>query len=82
LPLQFKRGETAESLGITGEETFSIENIDAQLAPKATLTVTATRPDGSTFDFEVIARVDSQVDVRYLRNGGILPAVLRGMLQA
>lgn len=82
LPLQFKPGESAESVGITGEETFSIENIDAQLAPKATLKVTATRPDGSTFEFEVIARVDSKIDVDYLRNGGILPAVLRGMLQA
>ena len=82
LPLQFKEGESAESLGITGLETFSIENIDAQLTPKATLQVTATRPDGTTFTFDTIARVDSKVDVRYLRNGGILPAVLRSMLQA
>src|SRR5699024_1840480 len=82
LPLQFKPGENAESLGLTGEETFSITDLDAKIAPKATLTVTATRPDGSTFDFEAIARVDSKVDVRYLRNGGILPAVLRSLLDA
>jgi aconitate hydratase len=82
LPLQFKAGENAASLGITGEESFAIENLDAQLAPKATLTVTATRPDGSTFTFDTIARVDSKVDVRYLRNGGILPAVLRHLMQA
>ncbi len=82
LPLQFKPGENAESLGITGEETFSIPNLDAQLAPKGTLKVTATRPDGSSFEFETIMRVDSNVDINYLRNGGILPAVLRRLMQA
>jgi aconitate hydratase len=82
LPLQFKNGENAQSLEITGEETFTIENLDAQLAPKATLTVTATRPDCSSFTFDTIARVDSRVDVRYLRNGGILPAVLRNLMHA
>jgi aconitate hydratase len=82
LPLQFMPGESAESLGLTGEETFSIENIDAQLAPKGTITVTATRPDGSTFTFDTIMRVDSKVDINYLRNGGILPTVLRRLMQA
>src|SRR5690606_13223665 len=82
LPLQFMPGESAESLGLTGEETFSIENIDAQLAPKGTITVTAPRPDGSTFTFDTIMRVDSKVDINYLRNGGILPTVLRRLMQA
>lgn len=82
LPLQFKPGESAESHGLTGEETFSIENIDAQLAPKGTITVTAIRPDGSTFTFDTIMRVDSKVDINYLRNGGILPTVLRRLMQA
>jgi aconitate hydratase len=82
LPLQFMDGENAASLGITGEETFAIRNIDAQLKPNATLTIEATRPDGSTFSFEVQARVDSNVDVTYYRNGGILPAVLRRLLSA
>jgi aconitate hydratase len=82
LPLQFKPGENAGSLGITGEEQFSIENLDAQLAPKGTLKVTATRPDGSSFEFETIMRVDSNVDINYLRNGGILPTVLRRLMQA
>ncbi len=82
LPLQFLDGQNAESLGITGEESFSIRNLDSQLKPNATLTVEATRPDGSTFSFDVRARVDSQVDVTYYRNGGILPAVLRRLLDA
>ena len=82
MPLQFKPGETAESLGIKGDETFSIENLDAQLAPKGTITVKATRPDGSEFSFDAIQRVDSAVDVNYMRNGGILPTVMRRLVQA
>ncbi len=82
LPLQFKPGENAASLGITGTETFAIADLDEQLAPRAELPVTATREDGSTFTFSAIARVDSQVDVRYYRNGGILPTVLRRLVQA
>ncbi|MGB3329416.1 MAG: aconitate hydratase, partial [Thermomicrobiales bacterium] len=82
LPLQFKEGENAQTLGLTGEETISIPDIDANLAPRATVTVHVTRPDGSSFTFDTIARIDSQVDVRYYRNGGILPAVLRGLVQA
>jgi aconitate hydratase len=82
LPLQFIDGENAGSLGITGEESFSIRNLDPQLKPNATLAIEATRPDGSTFTFDVRARVDSNVDVTYYRNGGILPAVLRRLLDA
>ena len=48
----------------------------------AATAVTATRPDGSTLEFETIMRVDSNVDVTYYRNGGILPAVLRRLLSA
>jgi len=81
LPLQFKEGENAESLGITGEESFSIVNIDERLAPRALMTVTAVRPDGSSFAFETVARIDSNVDVRYYRNGGILPTVLRRLME-
>ncbi len=82
MPLQFKPGENAASLGITGTETFSIENLDGQLSPKGTVTVKATREDGSEFSFEVIQRVDSAVDINYMRNGGILPTVLRRLMQA
>lgn len=82
LPLQFAPGESAASLGITGEETFSIAGLDGKLAPKGRLEVTATRPDGSSFAFETVMRVDSQVDINYMRNGGILPFVLRRLMQA
>ena len=82
LPLQFMNGDSAESLGLTGEETFSIRDVDANLKPNATLSVDVTRPDGSTFSFDARARVDSRVDVTYYRNGGILPTVLRRLLNA
>ncbi|MDQ4045695.1 MAG: aconitate hydratase, partial [Chloroflexota bacterium] len=74
LPLQFVNGESAESLGLTGEETFSIRDLDANLSPNATLKVDVTRADGSSFSFDARARVDSNVEVMYYRNGGILPA--------
>ncbi len=82
LPLQFLPGENAGTYGITGDESFSIRNLDENLRPNATITVDATRADGSTFSFDVRARVDSNVDVTYYRNGGILPAVLRRLLDA
>jgi aconitate hydratase len=82
MPLQFQDGENATTLGIKGDETFSIEDIASKLRPKGLITVTATRPDGSQFSFEAIQRVDSQVDINYMRNGGILPTVLRRLMQA
>ena len=80
LPMQLKSGKSASSLGLTGHETFSIAGIDS-LAPRKTLTVTAAREDGSTVAFEAIARIDSQVELTYYRNGGILPTVLRRLMQ-
>jgi aconitate hydratase len=81
LPLQFKPGESRESLGLTGRETFDIEGIDGELKPHQEMTVRATREDGSTFDFTAIARLDGPVDIEYYRQGGILPAVLRRLVR-
>ena len=80
LPLQFMPGENAETVGLTGEETFSIEGIAEGLTPRKVLSVTAVRPDGSSLQFPVVARVDSPVEVEYFRNGGILQTVLRRLL--
>ncbi|MCA9832999.1 MAG: aconitate hydratase AcnA [Thermomicrobiales bacterium] len=82
LPLQFQPGENAATLGLTGEEIIDIPNIDAQLSPKGLITVTATRPDGAVISFDAILRVDSNVDINYMRNGGILQTVLRRLTQA
>ena len=82
LPLQFKDGDSWKSLGITGRETFDITGLGNDIRPGQTVTVTATREDGSTFTFEVIVRLDSLVEIDYYRNGGILQTVLRQMLKA
>ncbi len=81
LPLQFKEGESWRSLGLTGEETFNILGLNDDLQPLQDLTVKATRADGSTVEFEVTVRLDSQVDIEYYRNGGILQTVLRQFLK-
>ena len=62
-----------------GAETYTISGI-ADIAPRKTLAVTATKTDGATVNFEVIARLDTEVDVEYFRHGGILPYVLRKLM--
>ncbi len=76
LPLQFLPGEGAEELGLTGREVFSISNL-ASLAPRQDVTVSFKREDGSTGQFTARARIDGPTELNYLRNGGILPTVLR-----
>jgi aconitate hydratase len=78
LPLVYRVGESADSLGIDGTETFDIDVSD-DLEPRQTLRVMATREDGSVTEFEAVARVDTPIEVEYLRNGGILHYVLRRM---
>ena len=82
LPLQFQNGQNWQSLGITGRETFDIKGLGNDVQPGQTVTVTATREDGTTFEFPVTVRLDSLVEVDYYRNGGILQTVLRQMLKA
>jgi aconitate hydratase len=77
LPLQFLPGESAASLGLTGRESFSILGV-ADLAPRQVVTIAArSDEDGSERTFGAIARLDGPIEVEYLRQGGILPAVLR-----
>ncbi len=80
LPLQFKAGEDATTYGLTGEEVFNVEGIHDGMAPRAEVTVRVMRPNGESFTFTAIARLDSQVEVDNYRNGGLLPSVLRKML--
>lgn len=81
LPLQFTEGQSWKSLGIDGSETFNIKGLDNNVQPGQKLKVEAIRKDGSSFEFEVIVRLDSLVDVDYYRNGGILQTVLRQMIK-
>ena len=76
LPLEFRAGESAASLGLTGRESFTIRGVET-LAPRARLRVTARSDDGRSRTFEVTCRVDGPIELDYYRNGGILPAVLR-----
>ena len=80
LPLQYKTGETAQSLGLNGKETFTISGLSGAITPLQELQVTATSEDGKFIVFNVIARMDSQIEVEYYRNGGILQYVLRQFL--
>jgi aconitate hydratase len=82
LPVQFKPGDSAVSLGLTGRETFSILGLADGPTPRQSVTVVAERDvaaggDGGTVRFEAIARLDGPIEVDYYRQGGILPAVLR-----
>jgi aconitase A len=81
LPLEFTPGETMASLGLTGQETFTIRGLGS-LAPRARLTVEATSSDGKKTSFQVLARVDDPTDVEYVRQGGILQQVLRERIAA
>ncbi|MGC8840377.1 MAG: aconitate hydratase AcnA [Candidatus Sumerlaeaceae bacterium] len=80
LPLQFRPGETRQSLGITGFETFDIVGIAQTLAPKSEATVIARRDDGSRVEFRVHVRIDTAKELDYYRHGGILQFVLRQLL--
>ena len=77
LPLQFPAGETATSLGLDGTETFDIVGIRDGAAPNSALRISARRSDGSEMAFEAVVRLESDVEVEYYRNGGILHTVLR-----
>ncbi len=81
LPLQFKPGENAESLGLTGTERLSILGISGPLTPRQDVTVQVERPDGTKASFTATARLDTPVDIHYYRNGGILQTVLRKMVK-
>ncbi len=76
LPLQFIEGQTRETLGLTGDDSFTITGI-ADIKPRQTVTVEVTRPDGSTFSFDTLCRIDTANEVEYYMNGGILHYVLR-----
>ncbi|APH05106.1 aconitate hydratase AcnA [Bacillus weihaiensis] len=80
LPLQFKDGENAEVLGLTGKETIEVE-IDETVKPRDYVKVTATDEAGNKKEFDVLVRFDSEVEIDYYRHGGILQMVLRDKLK-
>ena len=81
MPLTYQTGQTAQSLGLTGEETFDID-LPADIKPRQLITVHAKRSGAAEIRFETVCRIDTPVEVDYYRNGGILHTVLRRMAKA
>jgi aconitate hydratase len=81
LPLQFREGENARTLGLSGLEVFDFEGIDDNLQPLQDVTVRARNDVGEETVFQATVRIDTPVEVQYYRNGGILHAVLRDLLR-
>ena len=80
LPLQFMDGENRETLGLDGSEVYNIYGIKDGLYPQKILRVEAVKEDGEKIEFNVMARLDNEVEVEYYVNGGILPYVLRRII--
>ncbi len=80
LPLQFMDGDSAETLGLSGEETFAVTGIASGLKPRGTVHVRATSDDGKVREFTARCRLDTPGELEYYRHGGILQYVLRNML--
>jgi aconitate hydratase len=81
LPLQFKAGETAVTIGLTGREVFTFLGAGAALTPRGEVTVLARAEDSSTKAFTVIARIDTPEELVAFSHGGILPYVLRQLVK-
>lgn len=80
MPLEFPKGVTRKTLGLTGDETFDITGLDGALTPRMTVACKITRADGSHEDIELISRLDTVVDVQYYAHGGMLNYCLREAL--
>jgi aconitate hydratase len=77
LPLQFPEGDSAESLGLTGEETFDVGDLENGEAK--TVSVEASREGAEPVSFDAVVRLDTPNEVRYFQHGGILHRVLRDL---
>lgn len=82
LPLQFKGSDSAQSLGIIGNETFDVEGIEGDLKPQQDVVLVIHRANGDTQRVPVLLRIDTPIEVDYYNHGGILPFVLRQLLAA
>jgi len=81
LPLKFIDGQNADSLGLKGDELYDIEGLSDRMAPKSVVTVRAKKADGKVTEFKATALLNTDVEVNYYRNGGILHTVLRNLVQ-
>ena len=81
LPLRFSGGQNAESLGLDGSEVFDIEGLSDKIRPQSEVTVKTRKPDGKVIEFKATALLNTDVEVNYYRNGGILHTVLRNLVK-
>ena len=81
LPLKYMDGQNAESLGLKGDEVFDITGLSDKMAPKSVMTVKAKKADGKVVEFKATALLNTDVEVNYFRNGGILHTVLRNLVK-
>jgi aconitate hydratase len=81
LPLQFRAGDSVETLGITGDESFDL-TVPMDIGPQQELTLVVRRKDGTTREVPVLCRIDTPIEVDYYQHGGILPYVLRDLMRA
>jgi aconitate hydratase len=80
LPCQFKDGDNAQSLGLTGAESFDLVGLEDGIRPRQNVTLVIHHPDGEIQQVEVILRIDTPIEVDYYQHGGILPFVLRQLI--
>ncbi|MEM9784362.1 MAG: aconitate hydratase AcnA, partial [Pseudomonadota bacterium] len=82
IPLEFRNGDTRSSLGLTGTETLSITGLDTDLKPRKIVPATITYADGTVTEIELLCRIDTEVEIEYVENGGVLHYVLRNLAKA
>jgi aconitate hydratase len=81
LPLEFAPGDTRKSLGLGGDETYTIEGIEDGITPRQRVTVQVRRPNGTVTAFEAVVRIDTPIEVQQYVQGGILPFMIRKLVQ-
>ena len=81
LPCQFKDGVSAQTLGLTGDETFDVTGVDNGITPRMDVTLNIHRTNGDSFEIPVTLRIDTPIEVEYYLHGGILPYVLRQLIE-
>jgi len=82
VPCQFRGTDSVQSLGLDGSETYDILGLAGGLSPHQDVTLVVRRKDGGTLKVSVVLRVETEIEVEYLKHGGIMPYVLRGLLAA
>jgi aconitate hydratase len=81
LPCQFKEGTSAQTLGLDGTETFDITGLENSVRPRQDITLVIRRQSGATEEVPITLRIDTPIELDYYQHGGILPFVLRQLLQ-